>query len=153
MTIKILLVEEKTSEWLLEINSEESEIVAVKLLEEAVKELSDRSFDLVLLDLFLPDSQGLITLNPFLEVTGEIPIIVLADLKHENLAREALKLGAQDYLIKEQITAELLKRSIRYAMELSHSKRLREESDRGFQAIFYKNLDLRRNAKYERFGD
>lgn len=142
MTIKILLVEDKTSEWLLEINNGESEIVEVKFLEEAVKELSDRSFDLVLLDLFLPDSKGLITLSRLRSVTSEISIIVLAGLKDENVALEALQLGAQDYLIKEQITPELLKRSIRYAMELSHSRRLREESDRRFQAIFNQSLDL-----------
>ena len=148
MTIKILLVEDKTAavnlveEILVEVNSFQKEILSVKLLEEAVKELSGRPFDLVFLHLFLPDSQGLITLSRLLEVTREIPIIIITDLKRENLAKEALKLGAQDYLIQEQITPELLGRSLRYAMELSRSWRLRQESEGRFQAIFDQSLDF-----------
>ncbi len=148
MTIKILLVENNTAdkdcteELLLGVNSWQKEIVSVKLLEEAVKELSDRPFDVVLLHLFLPDSQGLKTLSRLLEVTTEIPIITITDKEREPLAKETLKLGAQDYLIQGQITPELLERSLRYAMELSRSWRLRQESDRRCQAIFDQNLDF-----------
>lgn len=148
MTIKILLVENNaadedcTEELLLEVNSWQKEIVSVKFLEEAVRELSDRPFDLVLLHLFLPDSQGLTTLSRLQEVTREIPIVTIADKKRELLAKETLKLGAQDYLIQGQITPELLGRSLRYAMELSRSRSLRQESDRRFQAIFDQSLDF-----------
>jgi PAS domain S-box-containing protein len=146
MTIKILLVENNTEnlleELLFKVNSFQKEIVPVKSLEEAVKELSDRPFDVVLLDLFLPDSQGLTTLSRLLEVTREILIISIADKEREPLAKETLKLGAQDYLIQGQITPELLGRSLRYAMEFSRSWRLRQESDRRFQAIFDQSLDF-----------
>jgi len=148
MTIKILLVEnnnadeDNTEKVLLEVNSFQKEIVSVKFLEEAVKKLIERPFDLVLLHLFLPDSEGLKTLSRLLKVTREVPIITMADKERELLAKETLKLGAQDYLIQGQITPELLGRSLRYAMELSRSWSLRQESYRRFQAIFDQSLDF-----------
>src|SRR5262245_30980177 len=76
-------------------------------------------FDVVLLDLTLPDSQGLDTLRALraLEHARDLPIVVLSGLADENTALSAVREGAQDYLVKGRIDAELLGRAVRYAIE------------------------------------
>lgn len=73
--------------------------------------------DVVLLDLFLPDSRGLDTFLKLRNSTVNIPIVILTSLDDESLGWQAIRDGAQDYLIKEHINSRLLKRSIRYAVE------------------------------------
>ena len=74
--------------------------------------------DIVLLDLWLPDSEGLDTLRRALTASEELPIIVvLTGTDDEELAVKAIRAGAQDYLVKGQIDGSLLTRIIRYAME------------------------------------
>jgi signal transduction histidine kinase/DNA-binding NarL/FixJ family response regulator len=73
--------------------------------------------DVVLLDLSLPDSLGLATLNRMLGVARATPIVVLTGNDDERQATEAVKAGAQDYLLKQEISLPLLVRSIRYAIE------------------------------------
>src|SRR5207249_9372693 len=74
-------------------------------------------FDLVLLDFVLPDSMGLDTFTSMLAQAPHSPIIILSGLDDEALAIEALRLGAQDYLVKGEVDSNLLVRSIRYAIE------------------------------------
>ena len=77
----------------------------------------EQKFDLVLLDLMLPDSAGL---DSFLRLRGEIspiPIVILTGMDDMQLATRAVEAGAQDYLVKSQINSQLLSRSIRYAIE------------------------------------
>jgi Flp pilus assembly CpaE family ATPase len=79
--------------------------------------LAKGEIDVVLLDLSLPDSQGL---NTFVRVHAqapEVPIIALTGLDDEELAVEAVRQGAQDYLVKGQVDSSLLVRSMRYAIE------------------------------------
>ena len=74
-------------------------------------------FDIVLLELLLPDSEGLDTfihLNPY---AISLPIVVLTNLDDQWLAIQTVKAGAQDYLIKDEINGKSLMRSIRYAIE------------------------------------
>ena len=79
--------------------------------------LEGDNFDVVLLDLSLPDYQGLDTFEKVRECAPEIPIIILANFEDDNLAIKAIQQGAQDYLIKKGIDRILLLRSIRYAIE------------------------------------
>ncbi len=79
--------------------------------------LAEKSIDVVLLDLSLPESQGLPTLARLRSQVPDMPIIVLTGLKDERTALEALQMGAQDYVDKNQIQGNLLARSIRYAIE------------------------------------
>jgi PAS domain S-box-containing protein len=74
-------------------------------------------FDVILLDLALPDSQGLSTFTAVHSRAPTFPILVLADSSDQSLAVSALRCGAQDYLVKGQADGELLARSIRYAIE------------------------------------
>lgn len=73
--------------------------------------------DLVFLDLGLPDSQGLDTLDVLQRRHGDVPVVVLTGLADEALASEAARRGAQDYLVKGHMTGQLLQRVVRYSVE------------------------------------
>ncbi|MFP3854817.1 MAG: diguanylate cyclase, partial [Anaerolineales bacterium] len=81
------------------------------------KKLKNEVYDLVLLDLNLPDSQGLDTVISIMDHTENVPVIVLSGLDDQDLAIQAVQLGAQDYVIKGHQLEAMLMRSIRYAME------------------------------------
>ena len=98
-------------------------------LDEAVELSASRQFDLILLDLGLPDSNGLKTFLRFYEKVPEVPFIVITGHDDDEIAAQALNAGAQDYLVKGKISAELLSRSIRYSVE-RHKLLLRCESER-----------------------
>src|SRR5208282_230275 len=83
--------------------------------------------DLVLLDLGLPDSQGIAGVKNLCERFGRLPIIVFTGLSDEQLGTQAVHEGAQDYLIKGQTNGSLLVKAIRYAME---RKQLENEKER-----------------------
>jgi diguanylate cyclase (GGDEF)-like protein/PAS domain S-box-containing protein len=74
-------------------------------------------FDIALLDLCLPDSAGIQTFQQFHANAPQVPVIVMTNMADEDLAAKAVREGAQDYLIKRQVDADLLVRSIRYALE------------------------------------
>jgi phosphoserine phosphatase RsbU/P len=73
--------------------------------------------DIVLLDLNLPDSRGLATLQNLLNASSSVPIIVLTGYEDESIALQALRMGADDYVMKSDIIAGILPRTIRYAIE------------------------------------
>jgi PAS domain S-box-containing protein len=89
----------------------------VARLDSALERLRQEAFDVVLLDLGLPDSQGITTLTLTQEASGASPIVVLTGLDDERCASEAIRAGAQDYLVKGRFDTELLARTIRYAVE------------------------------------
>ncbi len=93
------------------------ELLCVGTLDEARERAVDRKIDVILLDLNLPDSSGLETLDRMLEVAPAIPVIVLTGLRDEEVAWEAVERGAQDFLLKGELTAPMVWRSIRYAVE------------------------------------
>ncbi|MEJ2568342.1 MAG: response regulator, partial [candidate division WOR-3 bacterium] len=76
-------------------------------------------FDLVLLDLGLPDSTGFKTYNKVSEVVSDIPVVILTGLDDEEVAMGAVKKGAQDYLVKGEVDNRTLLRSLDYAVERS----------------------------------
>jgi signal transduction histidine kinase len=86
-------------------------------LDALLAHLEQESFDVLLLDLGLPDSQGLATFHRVHGRVPKIPIIIFSGATDEELAAEAVAHGAQDYLVKGEIDAFLLKRAIRYAIE------------------------------------
>lgn len=106
------------------------ETLHVRSLAEAIKCLSDGCpWELVLLDLGLPDSQGLETLIQLLsDEKCKVPVVVLTGLDDEESALEAIRNGAQDYLVKGQINAQLLARTIGYARERHQLRAALEES-------------------------
>jgi signal transduction histidine kinase len=86
-------------------------------LEEASAVLRRADFDIVLLDLSLPDSHGFDTFARLHADEPDVPIVVLTGLDDEAMALAAVKAGAQDFLVKGHVSADLLTRSIRYAIE------------------------------------
>lgn len=121
--LQVLLVEdnlgdaELLQELLEEATGSEFEVKAAIRLSDALTHLSENNYEAILLDLSLPDSQGLDTLVRVQEVADRQPIIVLTGLNDEEIAVRAVRQGAQDYLIKGQLNGVLLGRAIRYAIE------------------------------------
>lgn len=93
------------------------QITRAQRLGTALKLLSQTQFEVVLLDLCLPDSQGLDTLIQVRKTASDVPIIVLTGIDDRQISLQALSQGAQDYLVKGEITAAILTRVIRYAIE------------------------------------
>ncbi len=93
------------------------EIEYADTLARGIEVLGEDGIDLVLLDLQLPDSEGLGSFAELHERYPVIPIIVLTGMSDESLALKAVQLGAQDYLIKGEVDVNQLKRSIKYALE------------------------------------
>jgi PAS domain S-box-containing protein len=132
--LNILLVEDNPGdirllqEILREVTTTRCQITPVMTLAAAIAQLSIDTeptaapsptprFDVILLDLSLPDSQGITSFLNLRDRFSHIPIVVLTGLDDETLALSAMQQGAQDYLIKGQVDSNLLLRSIRYAIE------------------------------------
>jgi two-component system, cell cycle sensor histidine kinase and response regulator CckA len=89
----------------------------VKRLGEAITQLNITRFDVALLDLTLPDSDGLASLDVLIRNAPSLPIVVLTSTNDDALALNAVRHGAQDYLVKRQVNLDILVRSVRYAIE------------------------------------
>ena len=88
-----------------------------RTLAKSVDRLTETAFDVVLLDLGLPDSTGMETLGTITESIGTAPVIVLTGLRDEQVGVEAIQQGAQEYLVTDEVTSDLLVRSIHHAIE------------------------------------
>ncbi|HEX4832853.1 MAG TPA: response regulator, partial [Trebonia sp.] len=97
----------------------------------------------VLLDLGLPDSQGLDGLSWLLRQEPDAAVVVLTGVADEHLGEEAVRAGAQDYLVKGDVTGKLLRRVIRYAME-------RRRWDEAQRQLIVARASAQENARLER---
>jgi two-component system cell cycle sensor histidine kinase/response regulator CckA len=79
--------------------------------------LANKDVDAILLDLSLPDSQGLATFEKIYSVTSQVPIVILTGLKDDATGLEAVRRGAQDYLVKGKLDGALLIKALTYAVE------------------------------------
>ncbi len=126
----ILLVEDSPSDALLmqealaQVRNRSFEIKVTNHLERALKHLASETYDAVLLDLSLPDSTGLETLSRVLDLAPDLPVLVITALDDEETGVQAVQLGAQDYLVKNQLQPNILGRAISYAVERQHLKKL-----------------------------
>lgn len=102
--------------------SREFEVIRVVELAAAVERLEHSHFDCILLDLSLPDSVGLVSVDVLSEQAPSCPIVVLTGLDDPETAVEAVERGAQDYLSKRQVDPETIGRAIRYAVARQHSE-------------------------------
>ncbi|MGE5296942.1 MAG: PAS domain S-box protein [Solirubrobacterales bacterium] len=102
----------------------------------ALTQLQEHAFDIILLDLGLPDSQGMESVSRLQTHAPHVPIIVLSGLDDENTATQAVQMGVQDYLIKGQVDASLLMRAIRYAMERKKAERQLQATELRYRTIF-----------------
>lgn len=92
-------------------------------LHNSLERLALGQIDVVLLDLSLPDSQGLDTFTQVYAQAPDIPIVVLSGLDDETIAVKAVQIGAQDYLVKDKVDNHLLVRSLRYAIERKRTEK------------------------------
>ena len=121
--INILLLEDNpgdaylVKEQLRDIDNFDFQIVEAQYLEQAIEILSTESFEAILIDLMLPDSQGLETFLAVNQQAPDTPIIVVSSFTEENLAIAAVRKGAQDYLVKGEMVPKSLSKTIQYAIE------------------------------------
>lgn len=135
--ITVLLVEDNPAdarlirELLKEARAESFELESSTRLESAIERLRQGQCDVVLLDLDLPDCTGMQTLTRTQEAGPTLPVVVLTGLDDQRFALEAVRGGAQDYLVKGRFDSQLLVRTMRYAVERKRAeeevRRLNEE--------------------------
>ncbi len=102
----------------------------------ALELLQDHPCDIILLDLGLPDSQGMDSVVRLQARAPQTPIIVLSGLDDADIATQAVQIGVQDYLIKGQVDANLLMRAIRYALERKKAERQLQAAELRYRTIF-----------------
>ncbi len=144
--VQVLLVEDDDGDALLvgELLREVGAAVVVqraRSLSQAKALVSDAAC--VLLDLGLPDSQGLNGLRQLLQLDPDAAVVVLTGEASEHLGEQAVRAGAQDYLVKGDVAGHMLNRVIRYAVE----RRRAEEAQRALHAA---QIHAQENARLER---
>jgi PAS domain S-box-containing protein len=145
--IRVLLVEDNPTDVLLlrealaETPSIEFVLTQVERLADGLARLREEPFDVVLLDLGLPDSSGADTLVRLHRQEPDVPVLVLTGLKDEAVGLQTLQEGAQDYLVKNQLPASLLGRSIQYAIERHRVAAALRESEMRLAGIIGSAMD------------
>lgn len=94
-------------------------------------------FDAILLDLSLPDKMGTLLITEIVEMSDNIPVIVLTGYTDFTFGVKSLSLGVSDYLLKDDLTPELLYKSIIYGMQRSKHLLALEESEKQYSALFH----------------
>src|SRR3990172_8640086 len=112
-------------------------------LQEGLDRLGKEDTDVLLLDLDIPDSQGVDTVMRVRERDSEVPIVVFTMIGDDDTALRALKAGAQDYLVKSELNGSLLSRAIRYAIERQRARHENEQlQERLLQALKLESLGV-----------
>ncbi|QSW97900.1 bacterio-opsin activator domain-containing protein [Haloterrigena alkaliphila] len=152
-TLEVLLIEDNpgdarliqemlrdTEELAQRVSSDESagrtpEITRENRLEDGLTSLEATAADVVLLDLNLPDSEGLETLDTVHAESEETPIVVLTGVRDQQVGVQAIQRGAQDFLVKDEVTSELLVRTIHHAIERARQERERRRQREQLEAL------------------
>jgi PAS domain S-box-containing protein len=143
--LNILVVEDNTGDFLIiqqmlnEIREFSKEIIHVTTLTESIKTIDQTPVDVILLDLSLPDSYGIDTFIRVQQRCPQIPILILSGLTDTKTAHDAVKNGAQEYLIKGEFDDKLLGKAIQYSIERNNSKELLRQSEETYKELFENN--------------
>jgi PAS domain S-box-containing protein len=141
-TITILVIEDNPGdarlikEYLKTDTSANYSITITNTLAGSLKTLSGKKFDVVLVDLGLPDSQGIYTFHEIINASPGSPVVIITGTDNENIGIEAIQGGAQNYLVKNQINPTLLVRTIKYAIEIKRKNTELKESRQKYRSIF-----------------
>ncbi len=129
--------------------SAEFALISVDRLAAALEHLRHDTFEVILLDLTLPDSQGLETLDVMVQTAPQTPVVVLTGLDDEQIAVRAVQAGAQDYLVKGRIDGDLVVRALRYAVERKRAEEkiylMLNEKERLVKELSYANTELEKS--------
>ncbi|MEI8099098.1 MAG: response regulator, partial [Sediminibacterium sp.] len=117
------------------------EITHCWLLEEALIALRKNEYDVVLLDLTLPDSKGKGSILEILSLAKDAPVIVLTGRADKQLAIDTLQLGVEDYLVKDEVNATVLQKSISYGIERNKFRLIISNSEKRFRSIIANSTD------------
>ncbi len=121
--IDVILVDDNPSDvalinsYLSKSSNEQFSLTSFARINDAIDELTKNSYNIMLLDLSLPDGSGIRILNKAHQVVPDMPIIIITNEEDDELALKAVKSGAQDFIVKSTFDASLLFRSIRHAIE------------------------------------
>jgi two-component system, cell cycle response regulator len=143
-----------------EVNPNLFDLTHVDNLSEALSILTQHNFDIVLLDLFLPDSMGLDTFFKIHSNHQDTPLVIITGLNDKSVAVRAVREGAQDYLIKDELNVNLLVRILLYALERHHTlNSLKKQTlvddltgllnRRGFQSLAKQQIRIAKRANWE----
>lgn len=137
---QILLIEDNPADirfiqaLVADVKSSNLDLIFANRLSDGFDRIKSQDIDAILLDLSLPDSQGLKTFSLIRARAQNIPILLLTGLPDEELAIQAVREGAQDYLVKDQVDGNLLVRAVNYAIErqrlIAQLETTREEAQR-----------------------
>ncbi len=145
-TIKILLVEDNLDDvFFLRMvlqrgTGAQFDLQSVKTLAEGVARLCAGDIDVVLLDLTLPDSEGMDTFHAVKAAARDVPIIVLSGMDVETIAVNAVHAGAEDYLVKGRVDSQLITRAIIYAIERTQAKKAAFKAEEKYRSIFENSI-------------
>ncbi len=140
-TIKTLLIEDNPGDvhlirtYLSGTDNPGVEITDAATLDAGMRLLDENIYDVILLDLSLPDSLGFDTFAKVQNKNHSTPIVIITGLDDEQLAIEAVRRGAQDYLIKGKALDELLIRALRYAIERKRSELALRDQEERFRSV------------------
>ncbi len=116
-------------------------VTHVQMIADALKAISEQTPDVIVLDLSLPDSEGLEGLGRIAEAAPSVPVVVHSGHDDRLLIEEAVKRGAQDYLVKGRYDADLLDRVIRYAIERQQALHVVRDSEKRLWSIIEHTSD------------
>ncbi len=143
---KILVVEDNEGDYFLVHEYLHSNFSSINIthntfLSEAYESLSNESFDVILLDLTLPDSNGKDSIFGVIERAKGSPVIVLTGYSDRQFAMDSLKLGVQDYLIKDEVNALVLQKSIIYSIERNKIGKTLLQNEKRFRTLIENSTD------------
>jgi PAS domain S-box-containing protein len=142
--IKVLVVEDSpTQAKLLSISLARLGVEAewAGTIAQAFERLAQQNIDVVLLDLFLPDSEGIETFYRLHAFDPSLPVVVLTGLDDQTIALAAVKGGAQEYLVKGRASDDSVVRCLRYAIERNHAEQTLRETEHRTRLIIENSLD------------
>lgn len=145
--INLLLVENSESdaigiaELLNKSDRYEYDITHLNSIEETYQHLSTQATDIILVNLSLYDSYGIHTFDELFNHFPDTPFIILTEIDDHLIGINAVKKGAQDYLIKEEITGYVLNRSISYSMQRKRAEKELRKSEERYRELFTRSKD------------
>ncbi len=145
--IKLLLIESSENDALViadyldNSKTNEYEITHLNSLEDATDFLTENWVDIILINLFLPDSFGIHTFNQLFRKFPNIPFLILTEIKDHLIGINSVKQGAQDFLIKSELNANNLSKSINYAIERKKTEEELRKSEEKYRELFERSKD------------